>query len=63
MTNVFTRLVGNVVDLVRTFTEVALADPLSAVLLTVGGLLTLFSVAVFGYLALGGLLALLASPR
>jgi hypothetical protein len=51
--------VGELVELVTRFTDVALSDPLSALLLAVGGLLTAASVAAFGYLAAGGVLAYL----
>lgn len=39
------------------FTDVALADPLSAVLVALGGLLTAVAVAVFGGLSAGGLVS------
>jgi hypothetical protein len=57
MTQVEIDLVQNFVELVTKFTDVALSDPLSAVLITVGGLLTAFSVAVFGVLSGGAAVA------
>ncbi|MFB6084381.1 MAG: hypothetical protein ABEJ94_09070 [Halorientalis sp.] len=48
-------IVTSIPKLVRSITEVATADPLSAVLVTVGGLLIAGTVALTGYLALGAL--------
>lgn len=45
--------VGNAIEAVRLFTEVALSDPLSAVLIALGGLLTVAAMAVFGGLSAG----------
>ncbi|MFC6731541.1 MULTISPECIES: hypothetical protein [unclassified Haladaptatus] len=53
MANIALELLNNVVELTMRFTDVALSDPLSALLLTMGALLTGFSVLVIGYLALG----------
>jgi hypothetical protein len=44
-------------EMVGYFTTVAFADPVSAVLLALGALLTAVAVAVFGGLALGGVVA------
>ena len=49
-------VIDNLVTLVQQFTEVATSDPLSAVLLALGALLTAFASLFFGYLALGGFL-------
>ncbi|WP_232687072.1 hypothetical protein [Halobacterium zhouii] len=53
-------LIDNITTAVDLFGTVARTDPLSAVLLALGGLLVAFSSAIFGYLALGGLLEPLA---
>lgn len=53
MANIVTRLLGNIPELVDKFSQVALGDPLSAILLLFGALFVLFAVAVFGYLAAG----------
>lgn len=50
---------GNVARLIGEFTDIALGDPLSAVLLAVGTLLIALSVGVLGYLALGAAVDLL----
>ena len=50
-------LVNSVVELAASFVDIALMSPFQAVLLVVGALLTGLSVAAFGYLALGGVLA------
>lgn len=42
------------VSLGETFFDVATADPLSGVLVGIGGLLTAVSIAIFGYLSLRG---------
>lgn len=49
------QLFQSVLDLPGEFLDVALHDPLSAALMAVGGLLTLFSIAVFGLLVLGSI--------
>lgn len=45
--------IGNAVEAVRLFTDVATSDPLSAVLIALGGLLTFAATAVFGGLSAG----------
>lgn len=55
MANIVTRLLGNVIDLSNTFTDVALSDPLSAILMASGTVFVLLSVGVFGYLVMGAL--------
>ena len=47
--------IGDVFDMVSLFTEVALSDPLSAILVTVGGLLTAIASVVFFAIAAGGI--------
>lgn len=49
-------LIGSIPRLITEITKVALADPLNALLVTVGGLLIAGSVGVFGYLVLGAVL-------
>ncbi|WP_338727052.1 hypothetical protein [Haladaptatus sp. DJG-WS-42] len=53
MANIAVELLNNVVELTMRFTDVALSDPLSALLLTMGALLTGVSMLALGYLALG----------
>ncbi len=45
--------VDDVLEMARLITEIAVRDPLSFVLVTVGTLLIVFSMAALGYLALG----------
>lgn len=49
-------VIDNLVSLVQEFAAVATNDPISAVLLALGALLTAFSSLFFGYLVAGGLL-------
>lgn len=49
-------IVDNLLTLVQEFTQVALADPLSAVLLAIGGLITAFAAVGFGVLAVWGVI-------
>jgi hypothetical protein len=53
MANIAVRLFNNVFDLTGKFTEVALGDPLSAILLLFGAVFVLFAAAVLGSLAAG----------
>ncbi len=46
--------IGNVRTLIELFTEVATSDPLSGILIAIGGLLTLAAVGALGVLAVGG---------
>jgi hypothetical protein len=50
-------LIESVVQLVGEFGKVATVDPISAVLLLLGAVLTGVSVVVFGYLTVGAVLA------
>lgn len=52
-------VVDNVAEFVRIATDIALGDPLSALLLGVGTSLFAISFVVFGYLSLGGVLSAL----
>lgn len=56
-------LLDDLVEMTRLLTEVALRDPVSAVLLAIGTLLVVFSVAVLGYLAAGALVDLVIEDR
>jgi len=51
----------NTVGLVERFLEIALSDPLSAVLLLTGAALVAVSVTAFGLLSVGGVLAWLSA--
>lgn len=52
-------IVESLVQLVREFNAVATSSPEQAVLLALGTLLTAFSIGLFGFLAVGGLLGAL----
>lgn len=60
-TEVSGSLLGSAVELVRMFAEIATGDPVQALLLLVGALIIGFTSAVFGVLAVGGLLSGLGS--
>ncbi|WP_158055274.1 hypothetical protein [Halorussus halophilus] len=49
-------IIQNVLDMVGYFTDVALSDPISAVLLALGAFFVAASSAVMGYLTLGAAL-------
>jgi hypothetical protein len=51
-------LFQSIIDTPGKFADIAMHDPLSAVLLTVGAILTLFTVAFFGLLVLGSVIDL-----
>jgi len=50
-------LAGNIADMIHNFGTAAGVDPLSAVLVTIGILLTTFAAVSFGLLAVGGILS------
>ena len=50
-------IVETVEAMARYFTEAAMVDPLSAILLLIGQLLLAVSIVVFGYLTVRGLIA------
>lgn len=52
-------LIQSIIDMPGEFADVATADPLSAVLVAIGGLLTFAAMAVFGGLTLGAVVDLL----
>jgi hypothetical protein len=53
MANVIVRLLGNVIDLVGMFIDIALKDPLSFVLVVTSGVLLVFTFGIMTYLTLG----------
>lgn len=53
-------LIGSFVELIARFTEVAMTDPVVAAMLASGAVLTTMAVGVFGYLAAGAALDVLA---
>lgn len=53
MQSLLTDLIDSILAMPEAFTEVAMHDPLSAVLMAVGSVLFLATFGVFGYLALG----------
>jgi hypothetical protein len=61
--NILTELIDSVLRMPGEFAAIATSDPLSAVLIAIGGLLTGVSVLVFGYLAVGGLASLFVSDE
>jgi hypothetical protein len=50
-------VVDNALEMVELFNGVATSGPLSAILLTLGALLTVVAIAIFGGLTVGGLIA------
>lgn len=56
-----TWIIDDIIGANRSFMEIAASDPLSAVLLAFGGLLTAFAVVVFGVLSLGAVASLFSS--
>jgi hypothetical protein len=57
-----TQLVQSVIDMPGKFLEIALADPISAVLMLIGAALVGAASAVFGYLSLGAAASLVMRP-
>lgn len=55
MTNILTKLLGTIPELINKFAEILMMGPIQAVLLIMGGILVAFSVGVLGYLTLGAL--------
>ncbi|MFC6975330.1 hypothetical protein ACFQL1_12810 [Halomicroarcula sp. GCM10025709] len=53
-----TQLVQSIIDMPGKFIDIALADPISAILILIGATLVGLSSAVFGYLSLGAFLSL-----
>lgn len=59
MQSLLTDLIDSILAMPDAFTEVAMHDPLSAVLMALGSLLFLATFGVFGYLGLGAFVDLL----
>ncbi|WP_049999090.1 hypothetical protein [Halococcus sediminicola] len=57
MANIVVELFGNLVELTNIVTEVALGDPVSALLILSSTLVWLVAFGLFAYLAIGGLLS------
>lgn len=57
MANIVFELLGNVADLTNIITDVALGDPLSALLVLSGTILWIISFGLFGYLTVGAILS------
>jgi len=58
MQSLLSELLQSIVAMPSRFVDVALNDPLAALMLVVGAVITTLSVAVFGYLSLGAVLSL-----
>jgi len=58
MQGLLSQLVQSVIDMPGKFVDIALTDPISAVLILIGATLVGLSSAVFGYLSLGAFLSL-----
>ena len=56
------QLVQSIVDMPGKFIDIAMADPLSAVLILIGAALVGAASAVFGYLSLGAAASLVIRP-
>ena len=56
------QFVQSILDMPGQFVDIAMADPISAVLILVGALLVGASSAVFGYLTLGAAASLVIRP-
>jgi hypothetical protein len=57
MANIVFQLLGNAAELVRLLSDVAVANPISAVLVALGVILFAFSFGLFGYLTAGAFLS------
>jgi urea transporter len=55
-------LVQSIIDMPGRFIDIALTDPISAVLILIGAALVGVSSAVFGYLSLGAAFSLVTRP-
>jgi urea transporter len=56
------QLIQSIVDMPGRFIDIALGDPISAILILIGALLVGASSAVFGYLSLGAAFSLVMRP-
>lgn len=62
MQSLVTELVQSIIDMPGRFIDIALADPISAVLILIGAVLVGAASAAFGYLSLGAALSLVTRP-
>jgi len=62
MQSLTSQLIQSVLDMPGKFLDIALADPLSAVLMLIGAVLVGGASAVFGYLSLGAAASLVMRP-
>ncbi|WP_135305332.1 hypothetical protein [Haloarcula amylovorans] len=62
MQGLLTQLVQSILDAPGEFIKIALADPLSGLLILIGALLVGAASAVFGYLSLGAVVSLFMRP-
>jgi len=62
MQSLLAELVQSIIDMPGQFIDIALFDPLSALLILVGALLVGAASAVFGYLTLGAAVSLVMRP-
>ncbi|MDQ2073611.1 hypothetical protein ACODNH_09160 [Haloarcula sp. NS06] len=58
MQGLLSELLQSIIDMPGWFLDVALNDPLAALMLAVGAVITTVSVVFFGYLSLGAVLSL-----
>lgn len=49
-------IIQNIQDLIEIFTTVALSNPISFLLMLIGGLVLFFSITLFGILSMGGII-------
>jgi len=62
MQSLVTELVQSIIDMPGRFIDIALNDPISAVLILIGAVLVGAASAAFGYLSLGAALSLVTRP-
>ena len=58
-----TQLLRSILDMPGKFIDIAMTDPVSAVLILIGAALVGLSSAVFGYLSIGALFSLFIRPE
>lgn len=62
MQSLVSQLVQSILDMPGKFIDIAMADPISAVLILIGAALVGSASAVFGYLSLGAAVSLIVRP-
>jgi hypothetical protein len=62
MQSLVTELIQSIIDMPGRFIDIALTDPISAVLILIGAVLVGAASAAFGYLSLGAALSLVTRP-